>query len=125
VAIAFVAGALIGFAGGRVYSLFHGPMRRMHGEYIQRRIIEHLDDELRLTPQQHQKVEQIMQHHHRRMQEISEGLRPRMREEIEAANREVDALLTPEQREKFHKMQMRMRFMPPPRDGHPPPPPGF
>jgi Spy/CpxP family protein refolding chaperone len=123
VAVAFVAGALIGFAGGRVYSIFHGPMRGPGVELASRRIIGHLDEELHLTPQQHDQVKQIMDRHHQRMLEISGGVHPQMRQEIDAANREIEALLTPEQREKFRKMRMRMEHMP--RRGRRGPPPGF
>ena len=131
VAVAFAAGALIGFAGGRVYSMFHGPKPRHRPDFVSGRILEHLDDALDLTPQQHEQVEQIMKRHHKRMMEISEGVRPQIHQEIEAANREVEAVLTPQQREKFQKMRMRMpRFRGgprghdrPPHDG--PPPPGF
>lgn len=128
VAVAFVAGALIGFAGGRVWSLLRGPLPH-RPDFIRGRIVEHLDEVLGLTPQQREQVETIMERHHERMRAISDGVRPQMRQEIDAANREVDAILTPEQRAKFQKMRMRMRFhgphdalpheMPPP--GGPPP----
>ncbi len=109
VAVAFVAGALIGFAGGRVYSMREGPFPRHRAEFVRGRFVDHLSDTLGLTPQQRAQVEKIMERHHERMREISEGMRPQMRQEMEAANREVESLLTPEQREKFQKMKMRMR----------------
>ena len=126
VAVTFLAGALIGFAGGRAWSLLRGPFHPP--DFVRGRIVEHLDEALDLTPQQHEQVESIMKRHHERMRAISDGLRPQMRQEIDAANREVDAILTPQQREKFQKMRMRMRFRghdmpPPPHDG--PPPHGF
>jgi Spy/CpxP family protein refolding chaperone len=132
VAVAFIAGALIGVAGGRAWSLLRGPIPH-RPDFVRGRIVEHLDESLQLTPQQREQVEKIMERHHQRMREISEGMRPRMRQEIDAANREVESLLTPEQRKKFEKMKMRMRFgqrpggrrrgngPPPPHDGHPPP----
>lgn len=129
VAVAFVAGALIGFAGGRVYSIFHGPMRGRGPDFMRGRIVSHLDRELNLSAQQHDQIAQIMDRHHQRMLEISGGVRPQMRQEIDAANREIEALLNTEQREKFRKMRMRMDHMPRRgrhRDGGPPPqPPGF
>ncbi len=129
VAVAFVAGALIGFAGGRFYSLFHGPMRGGPGpEFVRGRIISHLDRELDLTPQQKDQLAQIMDRHHKRMQDLSAAVRPQMRQEIEAANREIEAVLTPEQREKFQTMRMRMDRYLPRRGRHhegPPPPPGL
>ena len=129
VAVAFVAGALIGFAGGRVYSMFHGPLRGRGPDFMRGRIVSHLHRELNLSEQQHDQIAQIMDRHHKRMQEISAGIRPQMRQELDAANREIEALLTPEQREKFKKMRIRMDHMP--RRGRvrgggpPPPPPGF
>ena len=127
VAVAFVAGALIGFAGGRVYSIYrllhHGP----RGDFVRDRILQHLDHELSLTPQQHDQIGSIMDRHHKRMQEITEGIRPQMHQELDNANREIEAVLTPEQRKKYDAMRMHMeRFIP----GHGrrregPPPPGI
>src|SRR5207244_10183435 len=99
VAVAFVAGVLIGFAGGRVYSLYrlfggHGPGM----EVMRNRILSHLDHELNLTPQQHAQIGQIMDNHHKRMQALTESLRPQIHQELDAANREIEAVLTPEQR---------------------------
>jgi len=127
VAVAFVAGALIGFAGGRVYSIFHGPLRGRGPEFMRGRIVSHLDHELSLTPQQHDQIAQIMDRHHKRMLELSGGIQPQMRQEIDTANREIEALLTPEQRKKFQTMRMRMdRFGRRRHEGGPPPPPpGF
>jgi Spy/CpxP family protein refolding chaperone len=111
VAVAFVAGALIGFAGGRVYSIYR--VGRGGPDFIRTRVIRHLDSELHLTPAQHDQISQIMERHHRRMQEIAQGIRPQMRQEIDAANGEIEAVLTPDQRTKFNSMRMRMeRFMP-------------
>ncbi len=113
VAIAFVAGALIGFAGGRVYSIYHGPFRGHGADFIRDRMLKHLDRELDLTPQQHAQVAQIMDRHHKRMDEIAAGIRPQMRQEIDAAGREIEAILTPEQKQKYQSMRLRMdRRMP-------------
>jgi Spy/CpxP family protein refolding chaperone len=120
VAVAFVAGALIGFAGGRVYSIYHIFNRRP--ESIERGILRHLDRELKLTPQQHDQIAAIIDRHHKRMVEITDGVRPQMRQELDSANREIDVLLTPEQRTKFNEMHMRMqRFRRSHHDGTPPP----
>ena len=108
--MAFVAGALIGFAGGRVYSIFHGPL---HGgridAQIRDRMLHHLDSELKLTPQQHDQVKQIIDRHHQKMEEISAGMRPQMRQEIESMNAEIEKVLNPEQRQKFQSLSERMR----------------
>src|SRR5438094_976231 len=127
VAVAFIAGALIGFAGGRVYSIYHLFDRGHRPEFMRQRIVGHLDRELKLTSQQHDQIVAIMDRHHKRMQEITEAIHPQMRQELEVANREIEAILTPEQRTKYNTMRMRLeRFIP----GHGrrrsgPPPPGM
>ena len=115
VAVAFVAGALMGFAGGRVYSLWR-PFGH-HPDFIRDGILRHLDRELNLTPQQHDRIAQIMDQHHKRMLDLSSGIRPQMRQELDNANREIEAVLTPEQRSRFEKMHLRMER----RRGHRPP----
>ena len=83
--------------------------------------------ELSLTSQQRDQIGSIMDRHHKRMQEITEAIHPQMRQELESANREIEAILTPEQRTKYNTMRMRLeRFIP----GHGrrrggPPPPGM
>src|SRR5438132_837003 len=90
-------------------------------------VLQHLDRELSLTPQQRDQIGSIMDRHHKRMQEITEGIRPQMHQELDNANREIEAVLTPEQRKKYDAMRMHMeRFIP----GHGrrregPPPPGI
>jgi Spy/CpxP family protein refolding chaperone len=113
VAVAFVAGALIGFAGGRVYSIYRLFNRGPRGDVIRDRILQHLDRELKLTPQQRDQIGAILDRHHKKMQEITEGIRPQMHQEIDGANREIEALLTPAQRSKYDAMRMHMeRFIP-------------
>src|SRR5436190_21468546 len=124
VAVAFVAGALIGFAGGRVYSIYrllhHSPRRDFRDH-----ILAHLDHELSLTPQQRDQIGSIMDRHHKRMQEITEGIRPLMHQELDNANHEIEAVLTPEQRKKYDAMRMRLeRFIPGHGRRHEGPPPG-
>ena len=130
-AVAFVAGALIGFAGGRVYSIYRLLDRgRRSPEAMRNRILGHLDKELKLTPQQHDQIGAIMDRHHQRIEQISQSVRPQIRQELDNANREIESVLTPEQRTKYDAMRMRMdRFMPghrrhggPPPEGGPPPP---
>jgi hypothetical protein len=113
VAVAFVAGTLIGFAGGRVYSISRLFDRGHAPDSVRSRILHHLDRELKLTPQQRDQIGAIMETHHKRMEQISEGIRPQMRQELDSANREIEAVLTPEQRTKYEAMRMRMeRFIP-------------
>lgn len=116
---AFIAGLFVGVAGDRLWLFRHGrlfPPRHVGG-FAARRIVDRLDHDLHLTPQQKTQVQQIIDRHHVRIDSLMTGVRPQIRLELDAANGEIEKLLTPEQRDKFKKMQMRMpggRGMPPP-----------
>jgi Spy/CpxP family protein refolding chaperone len=106
VLVAFVSGAIAGMFVEHVHL-----MRRMHGRtsrFAPQMMVHRLDRTLDLTPEQRTKVEEIVMRHHQRIVAITESARPRVREELEAANREIEALLTPEQREKFAKLRLHL-----------------
>lgn len=95
VLVTFVAGLCAGIFVDRVV------MHRMRGphppRFASRMMIERLDRHLGLTDVQRAKIQQIIEQHHRSIGK-----------EIEAANAEIDLVLTPEQRQKFAKMRMRL-----------------
>jgi hypothetical protein len=120
VIVAFIAGLFVGIAGDRFYLFHHGrlfPSRRM-GDFAAHRIVEHLDRELHLNAQQKTQIQQIVDRHRVRIDSLMSGVRPQVRQELDAANAEIDKLLTPQQQEQFKKMRMRV---PGPRRGMPPP----
>ena len=106
VIVAFVSGAVAGVLVEHVHLMrrFHGRMPR----FVPQMMLHRLDRTLDLTPEQRTKVEEIVMRHHQRIVAITESTRPRVREELEAANREIEALLTPEQREKFAKLRLHI-----------------
>jgi Spy/CpxP family protein refolding chaperone len=106
VLIAFLGGLAVGVIGDRIW-LLHRP-RVAHA--ITERILGRLDHDLDLTPQQHQQVKKILEAHAARMQQISEGVRPQIRQEIDQNNAEIARVLTPDQRAKFE--QLKMQFLP-------------
>ena len=121
---ALIAGIILGIAGDRAFQHWHRPQRAPHLD----RLVEHLDHALDLTPQQHDAVRRIVERHFARMQQINASVRPQMRQEIDSTNAEIDKVLTPEQRAKFHQMQQQRHMnrrgprgmgpaMPPPSDG--------
>ena len=114
---AFVGGVFVGIAGDHFY-LFH-RRRPPFGQFVTRRIVEHLDRELNLTSQQKAAVEHIIDQHHTRIDALMSGIQPQVRAEIDAANAEIDKILTPQQRDQFNKMRMRIRGR---RHGPPSPP---
>jgi Spy/CpxP family protein refolding chaperone len=105
VVITFVSGAAVGFFGAHFF-----PRRGSFGRsrMMPQMMVRHLSRTLDLTPEQRTKVEQIVMRHHARIVQLQESTRPQVRQELEAANREIEALLTPEQRQKFAKLRMRL-----------------
>ncbi len=115
---AFIGGVFVGIAGDHFY-LFH-RRRPPFGQFVTRRIVERLDRELNLTSQQRADVQRIIDQHHARIDAVMTGIQPQVHGELEAANAEIEKILTPQQREQFGKMRMRMRGGR--RHGPPPPP---
>ena len=114
----FIGGLLVGIAGDRFY-IFH-RRRATSAQSLTQRIVEHLDRELNLTPQQKTDVQRIIDQHHVRIDAVMTGVQPQIRRELDAANAEIEKLLTPEQQEQFKKMRMRVPGTR--RHGFPPPP---
>lgn len=71
-------------------------------------VLNHLDRRLDLTDAQRKQIEVILERGHQRMEAIFADARPRVRQEIDATNAEIERVLTPQQREKFAKMRMRL-----------------
>jgi hypothetical protein len=115
VIIAFVAGVLVGVAGDHLLFIHHVFSRG----FVAGRIADRLDRELHLSAQQKTQVQQILDRHRKRIDVITSGVRPQVRQEIDSTNAEIEKILTPEQRAQFAKMRMRM----PGRRGMGPPPP--
>lgn len=104
-AVTFVAGVAVGVVGDRIFRR-RGPMP----EFATRAMVHRLDRHLELSDAQEKKVAEIIERHHASIESHFAGVRPRVREEIEQANREIEKVLTPEQRAEFQKMKMRLRF---------------
>lgn len=108
VLIAFLGGLAIGVIGDRLW-LIHRPPGARHfvSHVFTERILHKLDDELALTPQQHQQVKQILEAHAARIQQLTDAVRPQVRQQIEQNNAEIERVLTPDQRAKFEKLRMK------------------
>lgn len=107
-AATFAAGIAVG-AGGRAlwvrYAAAAAP-ERAHG-------IDHmmgeLDDELRLTPAQHDSVRAVLQRHWTRMSAVWETVRPRFDSMRAAMDSEVSLHLTPDQQVRYRDHVTRYR----------------
>ena len=146
IALVLLAGLLIGIAADRLWLTRHwgrggrpggfagahrggpdGPPGMMHGGFPpgmspehaaerRREVVRRLTRELDLTQSQQHAVDSIMASNEGEFQALEREMRPRMRAFLERTRAEIDSVLTPAQREKFHK------FGPP--DGPPGRPPG-
>jgi hypothetical protein len=102
--ITFVVGAVLGVIGDRIWVTIHGGPR--HSPQM---LVRHLTYRLHLSDQQRAQVSEIVMRHQQRIAAITTTTRPAVQQELEQANREIEQILTPEQRETFAKMRMRLR----------------
>jgi len=108
VLIAFFGGAVIGALCDRAWIMHHrGGPPRFAIKFITSRVLEKLDRELKLTPQQRAQVKQTIDVHAVRIQTIWEGVQPQIAREIDRNNEEIERVLTPEQRTKFKRLKMQ------------------
>jgi Spy/CpxP family protein refolding chaperone len=92
-ALTFATGVLAGAAAHHVVAARRGGGPAFAGAAM----VRHLDRRLDLTDQQRSQIETIIRRRHEKM-----------RTEVDTTNAEIARLLTPEQREKFEKMRLRM-----------------
>ncbi len=62
------------------------------------------EKDLSLTPEREKKIREILDRHAERLAEIHERFQGEIRASFEALTKEIDPLLTPEQRDRFRKM---------------------
>ncbi len=108
VIVAFFAGILVGVAGDRLYLVRSGRLVPSHPRFSSERMADHLGRELALSPSQKTQIQAIIEHHHAKIETVTNNVRPQIRQELDATNAEIDTVLTPEQRTKFASLRMRM-----------------
>jgi Spy/CpxP family protein refolding chaperone len=103
------------FAGGFLAGAFAHRALVMHMHPVPpgatRMLLNHLDRRLHLTATQRKQVEVILERHHARINAVTGSVRPRIHAELQAANAEIERVLTPGQRERFAEMKMRLGAM--------------
>lgn len=107
VAVAFISGVASGIFLGHLNLLGRGHRGGPPG-MLPHLMVRHLERRLDLTPEQRTRVEAILKRHHDRIFALTESVRPQVRQEIDAANREIEAVLTPEQRQKYEALKLRL-----------------
>ncbi len=109
VVVAFIAGILVGVAGDHFYLIRNGRLfPRRAGRFAADRMADNLGRELQLSPQQKTQVQQIIEKHRAKIDAVMIGVRPQVRQEIDATNKEIETILTAEQRTKFEALRMRI-----------------
>ena len=81
---------------------------------------ERFTRELDLSASQATRVDSIMEHRMAAIETLQREVRPRMKQLVDSTRAQIDSVLTPTQRERFHEMERRR--MRPPSDDPPPPP---
>jgi len=77
------------------------------GGLLSREFIQVLERQLRLTPEQRDRVDQIMVEGQERVRELRSRIDPELRKELQQTREQIRAVLTPEQREQFEQMMKR------------------
>jgi len=104
-AATFVTGIVAGIAGDRIALVREGRILPREGmRVVSSRIVRAMDRELDLTDAQRADVERILAERQKRIERVWSGIRPQVRAEIDRTNREIEAVLTEEQKPKFHKL---------------------
>jgi hypothetical protein len=107
-AATFAAGAAVG-AGGRALWVRYASAASAERPRGIDRMMGELDDEMRLTPVQHDSVRAIVQRHWTRMSAAWETVRPRFDSMRAVMDSEVSRHLTPEQQVKYRDHVARYR----------------
>ncbi|HEY7877088.1 MAG TPA: hypothetical protein VIC55_02625 [Gemmatimonadaceae bacterium] len=120
VGVTLVAGILVGIGLDRAFFVrsFHGgPGARFapafgmmtHGPRLAARqaMRERFARDLQLTPEQQARIDTIMQRRLAAFDSIQEESRPRIRALIVDTRTQIDSILTPEQRERYHALAQR------------------
>lgn len=88
----------------------HGPEAPEQRAAMQRRMADRLTRELKLTPEQRQRVEVMLPRHMAAFDSLRREMAPRLQALLDSSSAEMEAILTPEQRVKWE--ENRRRFGP-------------
>ena len=107
-AATFLTGMVAGVAADRFVLVREARILPRAGmRFVSARIVRAMDRELDLTDAQRADVERILAERQRRIERVWSEMRPQIRTEIERTNREIEAILTEEQKPKFEELTRR------------------
>lgn len=87
----------------RVIDLIHHPQKRTAA------MVRRLDRALDLSQEQRGEVREVLRKHRAEFNEIRREVGPRVKRQIEALDRDVSAVLDPEQKRKWDRLLNRLR----------------
>jgi hypothetical protein len=85
-------------------------------EMLRKEFIEHFDNELKLTPTQHDAIQKIITEGQEQNRQIWTNVAPKMRQEMERVHQRIRAELTLDQQKKFEALIKQFAPHRPPRD---------
>jgi hypothetical protein len=115
IVLVLLAGVAIGFFLHHEVPWRHGP----HGfgvggpppgppPEVKKRMLDRLDRDLKLTPDQHARIDTVLTHREADLHALMLETRPRFDSIAARTRSEIQAVLTPEQREEFGKFVKQM-----------------
>ena len=104
---AFVLGAALGLAAGRWCSPWPHP-GRWGGRQVQQQMLKDFSKTLRLTPEQRQRVGEMLEAKRQNMEALRAEVRPKFEVLRETTRTEIRQLLTPEQQHTFDVMDAKL-----------------
>jgi Spy/CpxP family protein refolding chaperone len=108
VVMTFAAGFAAGMFTDHMMIVRRGG-RLDHLPFAAQMMSRRLDHTLDLSAAQRIQIEAILEKRRARFDAIHESIRPSVEKEIAQTNAEIERVLTPEQREKYGRMKMRLR----------------
>ena len=105
----FVVGVAIGIVGTHLF--YAQEFRRPGGPpgLMGRSFVDRLEGHLDLTGDQRRQIDGILERSHEEAEMLRHEMQPRLRELFETTGAEIDAILTPEQQEKFRQLRESQR----------------
>lgn len=104
----FVVGGALGFASGALYAFRHpwAPFGHKMGKTV---IIDRLDRELHLSPEQRVKVQAVLERNFAELRKRREAARVEMKASRDSTQQAIEVLLDPVQKEKYRRIIDRMQ----------------
>ena len=99
----FVAGLAVGLAAER-YTIHRVPGEATERHRDRRTTIERFADDLGITPEQQEQIDPILVETRERMSEVFDRVRPDWEAVVDSARAKIEAVLTPEQVERYRAL---------------------